>query len=231
MSAPIAPPPAEHEIPAPRRLEGPVRVNLLPASTRQRERVARQRTWLLVAGLALLAGLGGVFWWQSGQIDDARTELAAQQARLADLQLEVDALQQFAELELRLAETEAMITAALGDEVSLAGVLSDLAVVMPSDAQVDQLTITMSPNTESTSSERPSVGSFTAVGKSLRNHAPGVERLLLELEKVVTFHDLFVSSSRLEDPEEPFATFTVESQLGPEAETGRYDRGVPEELR
>jgi Tfp pilus assembly protein PilN len=230
MSAPVSPA-TDLEVTAPRRLEGPVRVNLLPESTRQRERLVRQRAGLLVAGLALLAALGGVFWWQSGRIDDARTELSAQQARLADLQAEVDALQQFAQLEQRLADSETMITSALGDEVSLAGVLSDLAVVMPSDAQLDQLTITMSPSTLSTSSEGPSVGSFTAVGKSLRNHAPGVERLLLELDKIVAFHDLFVSSSRLEDPEEPFATFTVESQLGPEAETGRYDRGVPEELR
>jgi hypothetical protein len=208
-----------------------VRVNLLPEATRARDRVARQRGGLAAAGVALVLGLGSLYWWQTGRINEAQMELAAEQERLAVLQADVVALREFEDLEERRALADDMISVALGGEVSLAGILQDIAAVMPSDAQLDQLTIAVGGEGGTTTSEEPSVGSFTAVGRSLRNHAPGVERFLLELDKIGAFHDLFVSNSRLEDPEEVFATFTVESQLGTEVETGRYTDGVPEELR
>ena len=79
--------------------------------------------------------------------------------------------------------------------------------------------------------EPTSLGTLVAVGRSLNDHAPGLERLLLEFDKVAAFHDLFFTSSVLEEPETPYPTFTVEAQLGPEVLTGRYLDGVPEDLR
>jgi hypothetical protein len=67
-----------------------------------------------------------------------------------------------------------------------------------------------------------------AVGKSLNNHAPGLERLLIEFEKVNGFHDLFFTSSILEEP----STRTRPSRSrrsSAEVLTGRYLDGVPEE--
>jgi Tfp pilus assembly protein PilN len=209
-----------------------VRVNLLPEATKQRDRTNRQRSAVLAAGLAFVMVLGGAYWWQVGRVNEAQDELLAEQARLSELQGDLAQLREFEELESRREAVDDRIILALGDEASVAGILQDIAAVMPAEAQLDQLTVSLAaadPN--AATAGRPSVGSFTAVGRTLLNHAPGVERLLLELEKVAAFHDLFVSDSRLEDPAEPYATFTVESRLGPEVQTGRYDHGVPEELR
>jgi hypothetical protein len=207
-----------------------VRVNLLPQEQTARQAAARQRNGVIAGGVAVVALLGVVTVWQNGRVADAEDRLAAEQVVLAGLQGEVDQLAEFAELEGRVQESDTRIVQALAGEASFAGILQDVAAVMPSDAQLETLAITMEPPTEP-GLEPTSLGSLIAVGKSLNNHAPGLERLLIEFEKVSSLEDLFFSSSILEEPSDPYPTFTVEAQLGPEVLTGRYLDGVPEELR
>jgi hypothetical protein len=207
-----------------------VRVNLLPHEQTARQAAARQRNGVIAGGVAVVALLGVVTVWQNGRVADAEDRLAAEQVVLAGLQSEVDQLAEFAELETRVEESDTRIVQALAGEASFAGILQDVAAVMPSDAQLETLAITMQPPGEP-GVEATSLGSLIAVGKSLNNHAPGLERLLLEFDKVSSFDDLFFSSSILEEPSDPYPTFTVEAQLGPEVLTGRYLDGVPEELR
>lgn len=206
-----------------------VKVNLLPQEQTARQAVARQRNGVIAGGVAVLAVLGAVTVWQNGNVADAEDRLADEQAVLAALQAEVNELNEFADLEGRVNETDTLIAQALAGEASFAGILQDIAAVMPSDAQLESLTITM--NEPAPGTEATSLGSMVAVGKSLNDHAPGLERLLLELDKVSAFHDLFFTSSVLEEPDDPYPTFTVEAQLGPEILTGRYFDGVPEDLR
>ncbi|WP_052667337.1 PilN domain-containing protein [Nitriliruptor alkaliphilus] len=207
-----------------------VKVNLLPQEQTARQSANRQRNGVIAGGVAVLAVLGAVTVWQDGRVAEAEDRLTGEQAVLASLQAEVTQLDEFADLERRVTESDTLIVQALAGETSFAGILQDIAAVMPSDAQLETLAITldgeMEPGTESVS-----LGSFVAVGKSLNNHAPGLERLLLELDKVNAFHDLFFTSSILEEPTDPYPTFTVEGQLGLDILTGRYFTGVPEGLR
>jgi hypothetical protein len=212
-----------------------VRVNLLPQEQTARQAAARQRNGVIAGGVAVVALLGVVTLWQNGRVSDAEDRLAAEQTVLAGLQAEENELGEFAELESRTAESDQLIVEALAGESSFAGVLQDVASVMPADAQLESLTLTVAPpvpGTEpETGTESASLGTMVAVGKSLNDHAPGLERLLIELDKVAAFHDLFFTSSVLEEPDDPYPTFTVEAQLGPEILTGRYFDGVPEDLR
>lgn len=207
-----------------------VKVNLLPQEQSARQAAARQRNGVIAGGVAVLAVLGAITVWQNGRVADAEDRLAAEQAVLASLQSEVDQLVEFSDLERRVSESDTQIAQALAGEASFAGILQDIASVMPSDAQLETLTITVDPTSEDGTTPT-SLGSLVAVGKSLNDHAPGLERLLLELDKVAAFHDLFFTSSVLEEPTDPYPTFTVEAQLGPEILTGRYLDGVPEDLR
>jgi hypothetical protein len=71
-------------------------------------------------------------------------------------------------------------------------------------------------------------------GKSLESHAPGVERFLISLDKVASFVDLHVSPPRSRATRRTPTTGpspSVDGQIGPEVLTGRYDDGLPEELR
>jgi Tfp pilus assembly protein PilN len=219
-----------------------VRVNLLPQEQTARQAAARQRNGVVAGGVAVLAILGAVTVWQNGNVADAEDRLAAEETVLAGLRTEEGQLDEFADLERRSEESTELIVQAMGDEVSVAGILQDVAAVMPSDAQLQSFSLSLEPTsvsdgvTEGESEGEAEVearpqGTVIAVGKSLNNHAPGLEKLLLELDKVAGFHDLFFTSSVLEEPSDPYPTFTVEAQLGPEVLTGRYDDGVPEGLR
>lgn len=208
-----------------------VRVNMLPRSVAERQAAARQRGGLVAGGVALLAALAAITLWQEGRISDAEVRRDDAQAVLATLQSEEAELSEFADLQRRTDEAEEQIRTALGGEVSIAGILQDLASVMPSDAELESLTVTVTPDEPTPGIEANALGSLQLVGRSLNDHAPGLERLLLELDKVAAFHDLFFTSSVLQDPEEPYPTFTVESQLGPEILTQRYADGIPEGLR
>jgi Tfp pilus assembly protein PilN len=208
-----------------------VRVNLLPRETYARQLASRQRAFAAVAGLLLIVLLAGVYWWQASRVADARDELAAEEERVSELNAEVAALVEFEELRDRQETSDETIRTTLDGEATFAGILQDLAAVMPADSQLDSLTVSVGEASMDDTTRRPTVGSFSATGQTLASHAPGVERLLLSLEKVASFVDLFVNSSTLADDEQDIASFSVEGQIGPEVLTGRYEDGLPEALR
>jgi Tfp pilus assembly protein PilN len=204
-----------------------VRVNLLPEATRQRGRASQQRAIAGVAGAVLLAGLGGVYWTAANAVSKAEDELAEAEAFSATLRAEVSELQAFEDLAARSERSEQAIADALSGEVSMAGVLQDLAAVMPPDSQLDTLALQLNRPGDP---EQP-LGTLNLNGRSVISHA-GVEQVLLQLDKITTFGGLHLNSSTEEEIEElddPISTFIVEGELGERAATGRYVDGLPEE--
>jgi Tfp pilus assembly protein PilN len=238
MSAPVAPH-ADPEVSAPRRLEGPVRVNLLPESTRQRDRAARHRGFMIAFFLGLLLVLGLAYWFQLSRVNDREAQLAAEENLVNELQAELAQLSEFQQLQARLELADGIVAAALADEVSFAGTMQDIAAVIPSSTWLETLSV----NLEDVPSvplgaERPIIGRVTAAGLEANSHAPGLERLLLELDKILSFQNVFFTDSTLVGDERDFvggdgreSTFSVEFDLGSEARTQRYTDGVPEVLR
>jgi Tfp pilus assembly protein PilN len=205
-----------------------VRVNLLPEATKQRGRANQQRLMALGAAGLLLLVLGGTWWWAANQVSQAEDRLAAEQSVTAGLRAEEAELIAFRDLADRREQAVETLIVSMADEVSIAGVLQDLAAVMPADAQMDTLTVTIQ-----RSEERADVmGNLVVTGQTLTSHAPGVERMLLALEKVSTFGELYLNSSTL-DPEQvdPVATFSLEGAVRSEARTDRYVDGLPGDLR
>ena len=203
-----------------------VRVNLLPEATKQRDRAAQQRSLAALAGVALLAGLGGVHLWSSSQLSAAEDVLAAEQARSSELRGEEAELVAFKELADVSERTGEVLRTSLAGEVSLAGLLQDVALVMPSDAQLEALTLTLGTNDELATE----VGSFNLTGKTLASHAPGVERMLLSLDKAASLRGLYLNSSTLDDTDARVATFSLDGEIDAVAKTGRYVDGLPKEL-
>jgi hypothetical protein len=209
-----------------------VRVNLLPQLTRERDRALQQRNVLIGAATLLLVGLGALHVWGASGVDTARDELVAAQLMTTQLDGEVAEMAAFSDLARRQQESELAMQTALGDEVSVAGIFQDFALVMPTDAQFETLTIQLGFDEDLEDGVAPSrVGTFTATGRTLAAHAPGVERFLIEMDKISNFQALYLSSSVLDEPDDRVATFTFDGELGLTAQTGRYANGLPEEFR
>lgn len=210
-----------------------VRVNLLPTEVHERN---RQRRNLLLVGLGvvvLLAVLAVGYFYQAGRVDDAESRLAAEEQQLQALEAELAQLEEYEALEQRVQDSTEVIATAMAGEVSVAGLLQDVAAVMPGETQLDTLNLTVTPEAEPAVGDRPQVlGQLGFTGRSLEGHAPGLERLLLEFDKVASLSDLFFSSSTLEeDVQGDIVSFSVEADVGPEALTRRYIQGLPEGLR
>lgn len=205
-----------------------VRVNLLPAEVDARVRASRARAGAAVAGVGVLALLGAVYVWENSRVNDVKAELAAEEEVLAALQAEVQEFADYAELDRRAGDSAEILASALAGDVSFAGLLQDVAAVTPEDVEYESMTVTLGEPVASLGDVRPAFGELTLVGAAL-DHAPGVERLLIELDKVAAFGDLFFATGF--DDEFGDITFTVTADLGPEVFTNRYLNGLPEALR
>ena len=199
------------------------RVNLLPGTVRERDAATKQRVYAGLIVLIVLAGLAGATLWQRGVLNDAEDELADAEAELAAAQQEVAELAEFADLEERLARADDLLSTTMSEEATLAGVLQDVALVIPSEGAFTAMTINLS------GADGANVGNFTASAEVLSSHAPGVERFLLQLERAAGFRSVYPGGSTID--EDDIASFNVSVQLGPEYLTQRYDDGLPEVIR
>lgn len=200
-----------------------IRVNLVPKEIARKARARRQRVGVAGLGLALLAALGAGVVVQDARVATAQEEVDEEQARLAALTAEERALQEFAVLDGERAALVVTIASALGGQVEVAGVLQDVAAVLPADTALEALSV------NTTVQREGALGAVQATGQTTNGHAPGLERLLISLEKVDAFHDLYFGSSRA--AEDGVVDFDLDFVLGPEVLSGRYVDGIPEALR
>lgn len=214
-----------------------VKVNLLPGDVAKKERAGQLRGLIAVVFAAVVALLGVVYWLQLGQLTEAQADLAVEQQALAALQGELAELSEFGDLQQRRDDAVALLGTAMGNEASIAGILQDIAAVMPPDAELTTLSMTARTIEEQQlGDERAAVGTMALSGRSLAGHAPGLERFLIEFDKIAGFSDVFFTNSTRNDVEVsgvPIAVveFDVEIDLGPETLTLRYVDGLPEGLR
>ena len=201
-----------------------VRVNLLPGEERQRQSANRERAMAGVAVGALIIVLGGVWFWKNSQVGDARDRLDEEQAATQALQAEVAELNEYAAIQTELLDADSNIAAVMGGEVGVAGILQDLAVVMPSGVELESLSMTATPD-----DELITIGQLVLNGRTIDRHAPGLERVLIELDKVAAFRAPYFGSAAVDNDEA--VAFDVSVQLGTEVLTGRYEDGIPEVLR
>lgn len=212
-----------------------VKVNLLPADVRKREAAGRAKG-MVAAGFLVLAGaLGVAYWLKAGEVADARVALAAEEQEVAALQAELAELAEFGELQARRDDAVEIVTIAMSGEASYAGMLQDVAAVMPPDAELSTLSLSTGVQGDpGLGDEVDRHGTMLITGRSVQGHAPGLERFLLEFDKVAAFSDVYFTSSQREEIDGvnlDVVAFSVEVDLGPEVLTGRYADGLPEALR
>lgn len=208
-----------------------VRINLLPQESVAKQRAGRARAGVALGGVVLAAALGGVYVWENGRVDAASDQVDAEQETLTALQADLAELSEFRELDTRRQQSADVVAFAMGGEAGVAGLMQDFASVFPPETELDTFTINLGPDQQPTLGDtRPAEGGLVLSGRTLRGHAPGVERLMLELDKLAAMGDLFFTNSSVEE-ETGDILFSVEADLGSEIFTRRYLAGLPEELR
>lgn len=208
-----------------------VKVNLLPQESKRDAAAQQQRVGAGIAGLVLIGLLGGAWYYQQTRIDDAEQRLAEQQQVLADRQARQGELAVYAELRAEREAADQKIIASLGGEISAAGIMQDLALVFPPNAELSDMQFTVTDPTQAApaGATRIRYGTLSLSGRTLAGHAPGLEGLLLDIERIAANSNVFFTTATL-DQDDAIA-FEIEVDLGEEVLTGRYAQGLPEELR
>jgi Tfp pilus assembly protein PilN len=132
------------QVTTPVRLDGLVRVNLLPPEIGQRRRLRRIQAGL--AALVALAVVGvGAGWWQASQsVTSAQGELETAQAEGVKLQAQAAQYAEVPKLAAQLAEAQGNLDRIQANEVHWSTQLADLSLRVPSTVWLTQMAVTQS---------------------------------------------------------------------------------------
>jgi Tfp pilus assembly protein PilN len=115
-------------------------VNLLPPELRQRQRVRRLTSFVVLGGVVALALVGLFYFLQTQRLSDVEGDLANQRARNAELQGQIADLQQYADLQAQLAARQGLLATLFQNEVSWSAALLDVSRVIPDASYLTNLT-------------------------------------------------------------------------------------------
>jgi Tfp pilus assembly protein PilN len=169
-------------------------VNLLPPEIRQRQQT-RRVTFLVIAGGAIaLLLIMFVYLLQARSLASVNDQVDAQQAINAGLNGQIADLQRFQGLQDEANAKKALLSTVFANEVSFSGALFDVSRVIPSDAYLTSLAISITPPVAPAPGQTPTgiIGSITFAGQGLDTDT--VATLLTRLDGVKGWVNPFVTS-------------------------------------
>jgi Tfp pilus assembly protein PilN len=179
-----------------------VRVNLLPPEIYERQRIRRRTGAVVAVGLLVLLAIGAFYFLQVVRLNEVQDDVAAQEARNAELQAQINDLQDIAALETEIATTRTLLNDLLADRVLWSGILRDVSLVIPGEVWLNSLTgSTGTPaagSTETTTTTPVTTGAGLVGQISFTGFAfehPDVALWLSRLEDVRGFVNPWLSSS------------------------------------
>ncbi len=205
-------------------------VNLLPPEIKENQRW-RRMTWFVLAGGAVVFGLIFLFYLvQVGRLGGVNDDIEAQEATNAQLRQQIAELQRFEDLQVQAQAKEQLLAAAFQGEARFSGLLMDLSRVMPSDAALNSLTLTVSARTGEEVEVDPTaagfVGAITTAGE-----AEGFDTLstwLTRLEQIEGWVNPWMNTISRRGEDGTIYTFSSGVDLTAEVVTER-GRGVTDE--
>lgn len=199
-------------------------VNLLPPELRQRQAVRRTTSLVVAAGLAVLAMIGLFYFFQVQRLSEKQDQLEAQQATNAQLQSQIAALQEFADLRAELAAKQQLVATIFVNEVSWSSALLDVSRVIPDASYLTNLTgqvaavagETVAPTGEPSTAL---IGSMTFAGVARETET--IATWITRLEEVQGWVNAWVNSAQEDAPFSRIYTFANGLDLTLEAATAR----------
>ncbi len=212
------------------------RIELLPASYRERQRQRRTLTGIVGAGVVGLVLLGLYWFMLGGQINTAEEELAGVQAQNAQLQSQIAELQEFADLAAEVQTKRQALATVMTDDIDWPSILTELAMVVPGEVWLTNMTASFgagegasqvgTETAEVRINPELAIGRITFSGSSLS--MPGVAKWLIRLATVREFEAIWLgdaSGGNLVGGR-PVFTFNSTIELNNKAKSDRFQEGV-----
>ena len=210
-------------------------VNLLPPELAVQRRARRQARLTGALVLVWVAALGGLYALKVSDVANAERARDDAQLQVAQLEQELESLDEYRVLSARIDARSALLTSAMADELSWARILNDLSLVFPADASMLTLGAAMEPEEEIPTGgeidQGAPVASVVFSGYSVDRLSPGVEQVLTDFDESSGFDNSFLQTAgEGERGETDVLTFNGSFDLNDEALTHRYDDGLPKEM-
>ncbi len=122
------------------------RINLLPPEERAKARRERGLMWVIVALVALIVVLGGIYLWQNNQVGDKEDEAAQLEADIAAVQTQAAALQQYAVLQTKRTEMTSTAKSIDAARVPWSTIFEEISLVIPENVRLQSLTCAVPAN-------------------------------------------------------------------------------------
>jgi Tfp pilus assembly protein PilN len=201
-------------------------INLLPPELRQRQAIRRNTSFVIVVGLVALALIGLFYFFQLQRLSQTQSDLADQQDRNANLQDQIDALSQFADLQAELAAKEQLVATIFVNEVSWSSALLDVSRVIPDASYLTNLTGQITPTVAGEvaaptggTPETTLIGNMSFAG--VANQTETIATWITRLEEVQGWVNAWVNSAQENAPSSRIYTFSNGLDLTQEAATAR----------
>lgn len=142
-----------------------MRINLLPPEYFERQRARRRTIAVVAVGLIALLALGGVYVLQAMRLAELEEDIAAQEARNAQISQQISELQNVAQLQLEVQAARDLLASLLADRVRWSSILRDVSLVIPGDAWLSGLSGTAGPAGAVVAGEAPATAAGTLIGQ------------------------------------------------------------------
>lgn len=133
------------------------RINLLPPEIAARRKARQAWAATGVAGVVLLAALGGFYFLQTMRLADEQEKLEQQEQINADLQRRAAQLAQFEQLQQELANRLGLLDQLTAREVRWSGVLADISLVIPNNVWLNGFTGSLTAGDQPQAAAQPGV--------------------------------------------------------------------------
>jgi hypothetical protein len=218
-------------------------INILPPAVTERQHVERLRRSFAIGAVLAVAAVGAGFTLQSGAISSADQDLAAEEARSAQLSAQASALAPVRLYYATVEANETTIQQTMSREVLLSNVVGDLYATAPPTVDLGTVAISVSTQpvlpdaavpldpTSATSASCPSPDPYVTPGESagcVTITGTAASRAALgdwerQIGRSGMFSDLFISSSAAAAAEGPDAiTFSASVSITAAAYLNRY---------
>lgn len=212
-------------------------INLLPPELGERRRVRRQAFLLVMVGLGYLVLLVAFWLFRNLEVGRQRERLEDAQRQASALQVQVDGLKEFADLESLVKERQLTLATVMDRDVAWSRLLIELSMIIPGDSWLSSFVGTAEapeqlgeasqpPAPTGQPATSPRLGTLTFAGSTF--DFPGVAKWISRLQELKSLQTIWVpSAAKSELAGRDIINFTSTADLSAGAASNRYKTGAP----